>query len=80
MSKLHGILQGFCTVYFVAKDNNAVTLSHSAQRKHVFLRKIREMSKKNKLPSRKKIALELLHQTLSVSPANNDLVDLCANL
>ena len=26
--------KGFCTVYFGAKENNAVTLSHSAQRKH----------------------------------------------
>ena len=54
--------KGFCTVYFGAKGNNAVTLPHSAQRKHAFLGKIKEMSKKNKLPPRKKIALELLHQ------------------
>ena len=26
--------EGFCTVYFGAKENNAVTLPHSAQRKH----------------------------------------------
>ena len=56
--------KGFCTVYFGAKDNNAVTLPHSAQRKHAFLGKIKEMSKKKKLPARKKIALELLHQRL----------------
>ena len=56
--------QSFCTVYFGAKENNAVTLPHSAQRKHTFLGKIKEMSKKNKLPARKKIALELLHQIL----------------
>ena len=54
----------FCTVYFGAKEKNAVTLSHSAQRKHAFLGKIMENSKKNKLPERKKIALELLHQRL----------------
>ena len=30
----------FCTVYFGSKENNAVTLPHSAQRKHAFLRKI----------------------------------------
>ena len=47
----------FCTVYFVSKENNAVTLPHSAQRKHAFLEEIKEMSKKNKLPARKKIAL-----------------------
>ena len=56
--------KGFCNVYFGAKENNAVTLPHSAQRKHAFLGKIKEMSKKKKLPARKKIALELLHQRL----------------
>ena len=49
--------KGFCTVYFGAKDKNAVTLPHISQRKHAFLEKIKEMSKKKKLPSRKKIAL-----------------------
>ena len=56
--------KGFCTVYLGAKENNAVTLPHSAQRKHAFLGKIMEKSKKNKLPAREKIALELLHQRL----------------
>ena len=56
--------KGFCTVYFGAKENNAVTLPHNAQRKHLFIGKIKEMSKKNKLPARKRIALELLHQRL----------------
>ena len=46
------------------REENAVTLPHSAQRKHAFLVKIKNMSKKNKLPARKKIALELLHQRL----------------
>ena len=32
--------------------------------KHAFLGKIKEMSKKNKLPARKKIALGLLNQRL----------------
>ena len=54
--------KGFCTVYFGAKENNAVTLLHSAQRKHAFTGKIKDFSKKNKFPARKKIALELLHQ------------------
>ena len=53
--------KGFCTVYFGAEKNNAVTLPHSAQRKHAFLGKIKDMSKKTKLPERKKNALELLH-------------------
>ena len=56
--------KGFCTVYFGEKEKNAVTLPHSAQRKHAFLVKIKEMSKTKKLPSIKKIALELLHQRL----------------
>ena len=55
---------GFCTVYFGAKENNAVNLPHSAQRKHAFLGKIKKVSKRNKLPARKKVALELLHQIL----------------
>ena len=31
--------KGFCTVYFVAKENNTVNLPHSAQNKHAFLGK-----------------------------------------
>ena len=54
----------FCTVYFGSKEKNSVTLPHRAQRKYAFLGKIMEKSKKNKLPARKKIALELLHQIL----------------
>ena len=49
--------KGFCTIYFGAKENNAVTFPHSAQRKHVFWGEIKEMSRKKKLPARKKIAL-----------------------
>ena len=56
--------KGFCTLYFGAKEDNAVTLPHSAQRKHAFTGKIHDVSKKNKYPARKKIALELLHQRL----------------
>ena len=44
--------KGFCTVYFGAEKQNAVTLPHSAQRKHVFLGKIMEKSKK-KITSKK---------------------------
>ena len=53
--------KGFCTVYFGEEKKNAVTLPHSEQRKHAFLGKIKDMSKKEKLPSRKKFSLELLH-------------------
>ena len=42
---------------FETKEKNAVTLPHSAQRKHAFLGEIKEMSKTKKLPARKKIAL-----------------------
>ena len=54
----------FCTVYLGADKKNAVTLPHSAQRKHDYTRKTKNMSKKKKLPARKKIALDLLHQRL----------------
>ena len=36
--------KGFCTVYFGAKEDNAVTLPHSAQRKHAFTGKIQDVS------------------------------------
>ena len=57
-------IKGFCTVYFGDKDKNAVTLPHSAQQKHAFLGKIKQMSKSNKIALRKKVALELLHHRL----------------
>ena len=69
-----------CTVYFVAKNNNAVTLPHSAQRKHAFLGKIMEISKKTKLPARKKIALELLHQRLGHRSTRSLLAGDAANV
>ena len=56
--------KGFCTVYFGAERKNAITLPHSAQRKHAFTGKNKDVSKKNKYPARNKIALELLHQRL----------------
>ena len=58
--------KGFCTVYFDAKEENAVTLPHIPVRKHAFMVKIMESSKKNpkRNPKRKKIALELMHQRL----------------
>ena len=54
--------KGFCTVYFGAKEDNAVTLPQSSVRKHAFIGKSMENSKKN--PKGKKIALELMHQRL----------------
>ena len=39
--------KGFCTVYFGAKEDNAVTLAHSAVRKHAFMVEGMESSKKN---------------------------------
>ena len=51
-------------MYFGAERKNAVTLPHNAQRKHAFTGKIKNMSKKKKIPARKKIALELIHQRL----------------
>ena len=62
MNSGHNFLfhKGVFTVYFGEKEKNAVTLPHSAQRKHVLLGEMKEMSKTKKLPSRKKIVLELL--------------------
>ena len=59
MNLVHTCLfhKGFFTVYFRAKDKNAVTLPQNAQRKHAFWGEIKEMSKTKKLPSIKKIAL-----------------------
>ena len=54
--------KGFCTMYYGANEDNAVTLSHSALIKHAFSGKIKDVSKKDQ--SRKKIPLELLHQRL----------------
>ena len=39
--------KGFCTVYFRAKEDNAVKLPHSAVRKHAFIVKSMDISKKN---------------------------------
>ena len=66
MNSVHTCLfhKGYCTLHFGSKDKNVVTLPHNAQMKHAFLGEIKEMSKTNKLPSRKKTALELLHQRL----------------
>ena len=38
--------KGFCTVYFGAEKKNAVTLPHSAQRKHAFIGKSRICQRK----------------------------------
>ena len=46
------------------KKENTVSLPHSAKRKYAFWGDMKEMSKTKKLPYRKKIALELLHQGL----------------
>ena len=56
----------FCTVYFGAKEDNAVTLAHSAVRKHAFMVKSMESSKKNarRNSKRKKTSLELMHHRL----------------
>ena len=56
--------KGFALCTLEQRKKNAVTLPHSAQRKYVFIGKIKDIPKKNKLPARKKIALELLHQRL----------------
>ena len=42
----------FCMVYFGEDKRNAATFPHSAQRKHAFTGKIKNMSNKDKLPAR----------------------------
>ena len=66
MNAVHTCLyhKGFCIVYFGEKEDNAVTLPHSAQRKHAFTGKIQDVSKIYIYSARKKISLELLHQRL----------------
>ena len=51
-------------MYLGAEKKNELILPHCEQRKHAFTGKIKNMSKKNKYPARKKTALELLHQRL----------------
>ena len=47
--------KGFCTVYFGTKEDNAVTLPHSAVRKHAFMvKKYGEFKEKSKKKSNKK--------------------------
>ena len=38
--------KGFCTVYFGAKEDNTMTLPHSAVRKHAFSGKVKDVPKK----------------------------------
>ena len=45
-----------------SKKKNRVTLSHGAKSRHAFLGEIKEISKTKKLPSRRKIDFEFLHQ------------------
>ena len=67
-------------VYFRTEKDNAVTLPHSAQRKHAFIEKIKDISKKKPFPARKKIALELLHQRLGHRSTRSLLSGYTANL
>ena len=47
--------KGFCTVYLGANENNAVTLPHSAQRKHAFLGEIMESQRKRNYHQERKL-------------------------
>ena len=51
-------------MYFGEKEKNAVTLQHSAQTKHAYVGKRKEISITKKLSAIKKIALKLLHHRL----------------
>ena len=72
-------IKGFTKMYFGAKEKNSVNSPQSAQRKHAFLGEIKEMSKTKKLPSRKKIALELLHHRLGQISTRSFLYGYTAN-
>ena len=65
---------------FRRKREILATLPHSAQRKSAFLGEIKEMSKTKKLPSRNKIALELLHQRLGHRSNRSLLASYTANI
>ena len=56
--------KSFCTLYFINKKKNAVTVTYSAQKKHAFWVKTKEMSKSNKIAPVNKLALETLHHRL----------------
>ena len=47
--------KGFCKVYLGAKEDNAVTLSHIAQRKHAFTEKSRMCQRKIKTKQERKL-------------------------
>ena len=47
--------KGLCTVYFGAEKDNAVPLPHSAQSKHAFTGKIKDMSKKINFQQERKL-------------------------
>ena len=61
-----------------------VILTHSAQRKHAFLRKIKEMSKSKKIAPTKKVALKLLHHGLghryNISFMAGDTANVCQDI
>ena len=48
-------MKGFARCNSKKKMDSAVTLPQSAQRKHAFTGKIKDVSKKNKFPERKKL-------------------------
>ena len=56
--------KGFCMVLFSDNKHNAVTLPYSAHRKHAFLVKMQEKSKRQKQIPKRKVYLEILHQIL----------------
>ena len=67
-------------MYFGAEKDNSVILPYSAQKKHAFTGKTKNMSKKNKFPAGKKIALKFLHQRLGHIYARSLLAEDTANV
>ena len=61
-----------CTL--VTRKKNAITLPHSAQRKHAFFGEIKQISQSKKIATRKGVSLELLHHILG-HISNRSLMD-----
>ena len=66
MNSVHACLfhKGYCKVFFSDNKQNRLKLPHSAQRKNVFLVKLKEKPKSQKQIPKKLVSLELLHQRL----------------
>ena len=56
--------KGFCTVFFSANEQKAVTWTHTTQQKHAILVKTKKKSRSEKEIPKRKVSLKWLHQRL----------------